>query len=347
MPCPPLPSCTHPRRRLTVALLALGLGLVGGSWAQPAPPVDPPRGAVRVVVFGDFNGPYGSVTYPSAVARVMDAIVGTWRPDLVLFPGDVVAGQSTRLPDARFAEMWSAFDAAVAAPLRSAGIPYAVALGNHDASKLRDGHGHYAFAREREAALAYWRDAAHVQGLEVVEDAAYPFAWSFRLGPLAVAVIDASGPVLDTAERVALVDTLERDRMREASLRWVVGHLPLVGIAEGRARAGEVLWQAHELRDLLVDGGVDTYVSGHQAAFYAGRWAGLELLSGGGVGARRLLGSDGPPRSTVSVVDLWWQPTRVAITTYDVADLQRRPIDDLPVHLDGFGGRLERSERVR
>jgi hypothetical protein len=87
-------------------------------------------------------------------------------------------------------------------------------------------------------------------------------------------------------------------------------------------------------------------VSGHQAAFYAGRWAGLELLFTGGVGGRALRGGEGPARSTVSVVDLAFAPLQVRVTTYDVAT--RRPLaaGDLPVTIDGFGGLVTRSDRV-
>ena len=41
--------------------------------AQSTPAFDPPRGNVRLVLFGDFNGPYGSLDYPVAVARTVAA----------------------------------------------------------------------------------------------------------------------------------------------------------------------------------------------------------------------------------------------------------------------------------
>ena len=339
-----------PRRTIGVAL---GYALVGGllalstALAQPQGPTDPPRADLRLVVFGDFNGPYGSLEYPAAVARTVAAIVDVWRPDLVLLPGDLVAGQSRALPDERFPAMWAAFDAAVAAPLREAGIPYAATMGNHDASKLRGAAGGFAFGRERDAAAAYWRDPGHLAGLDLVAADDYPFAWSFRLGPLFVAVIDASGPVVDEAERGRLRATLRSDAAREASLRWAMGHLPLLGIAEGRAREGEVLWRAEELRDLLLREGVDTFVSGHQAAFYAGRWAGLEVLFAGGVGARPLVGGAGPPRSVVTVVDMAFEPASVRITAFDANDHTAFASGALPEQLEAFGGTLALSGRMR
>ena len=331
------------RRRGLITWLVIAFACV--AIAQPTPLVDPPRGDLRLVIFGDFNGPYGSLDYPPAVARTVAAIVGVWRPDLVLLPGDLVAGQSRSLPDDRFGAMWAAFDLAVAAPLREAGIPYAATMGNHDASKLRDAGGGFAFARERDAAAAYWRASHHLAGLDRVDVEDYPFAWSFRLGPLFVAVLDASGPVLDGLERAWLRATLRSPPARTASLRWVLGHLPLVGIAEGRAREGEVLWRSEELRDLLQGEGVDTYVSGHQAAFYAGRWGGLELLFAGGVGARRLLGSSVPPRSVVTVVDIAFDPLDVRITAFDPAGPARWADAGAPARVEAFGGVVTRSPR--
>lgn len=339
---PPRPPRRVPAG-LWVAVAAVALGWAG---AQGAAFPDPPRADLRVVLFGDFNGPYGSVTYPAAVARVVDTIIDLWRPDLVLLPGDLVAGQSRSLPDERFGAMWAAFDAAVAAPLRAAGIPYAAAMGNHDASKERDAGGAFAFARERDAAAAYWAHPHHRAGLAIVDDARFPFAWSFRLGPLFVAVVDASGPALDDAERASLRATLASAEAAGAELRWVMGHLPLVGIAVGRDREGEVLWRAADLRDLMLAGGVDSYVSGHQAAFYAGRWAGLELLFSGGVGARALRGVGLPARSTVSLVDVQVAPLAVRVTTYDVGILEALPVGALPETIDGFGGTVTRSDRI-
>ncbi len=334
-----------PMHHARVAALFL-LALAAPASAQVA--MDPPRGDLRIVVLGDLNGPYGATEYAAAVHRAVAAIVEVWRPDLVLLPGDLVAGQSRALPDERFAEMWAAFDAAVAAPLRDAGIPYAAAMGNHDASKLRGADGAHAFARERDAAAAYWSDADHRSGLDVTTDADAPFAWSFHLGPLFVAVVDASGPTLDDAERAALATALDAPEARSADLRWVVGHLPLLGVAEGRDRVGEVAWRAEELRDLMVAGGVDAYLSGHQGAFYAAAWGDLELVfSPGAVGGRALRGTGLAPRAGVLVVDVALDPMDVAVRAFEAATLAPYPDDAVPPRLSAFGAELERSQRVR
>jgi hypothetical protein len=330
--------------RLTVLLCLLLLATPASAQAV----FDPPRGELRLVVLGDLNGPYGATAYAGAVHRAVAAIVDVWRPDLVLLPGDLVAGQSRALPDERFAAMWAAFDVAVAAPLRAAGVPYAAALGNHDASKLRDADGAYAFARERAAAAAYWSAPHHRAGLDAIALGEAPFAWSFRLGPLFVAIVDASGPELDDRERAALAAALASPSARAAALRWVVGHLPLLGIAEGRDRDGEVLWRAEDLRDLLVGSGVDTYLGGHQGAFYAAGWGDLELLfAPGAVGGRALRGTGLAPRAGLLVVDVALDPFDVAVHAIDPATLAPYPEHAVPRRLSAFGAELERSPRVR
>lgn len=333
--------------RPTLSFL-LGLLAFAAPAASAQVAADPPRGDLRIVVLGDLNGSYGATEYAAAVHRAVAAIVDVWRPDLVLLPGDLVAGQSRTLPDDRFAAMWAAFDAAVAAPLRAAGIPYAAAMGNHDASKLRGADGAYAFARERAAASAYWSAPHHRVGLDVVDATDAPFAGSFRLGPLFVAVVDVSGPVLDEAERAALANALDAPEARSAALRWVIGHLPLVGVAEGRDRDGEVVWRAEEVRDLMTAGGVDTYVSGHQGAFYAAAWGDLELLfAPGAVGGRSLRGTDLAPRAGVLLVDVAIAPLDVAVRAFDPSTLARYPEEAVPPRLSAFGAELERSLRVR
>ncbi len=327
------------------ALLAVLACLAPWSAARDAAIHDPPRGDIRAVVFGDFNGPYGSLTYPPPVARVIVSITEIWRPDLVLLPGDLVAGQSRSLPDERFAAMWEAFDGAVAAPLRAAGIPYLATMGNHDASSLRTADGSYVFARERDAAAGYWSRPEHWEGLRLIEAAARPFTYGVRLGPLFVAVIDASSQLVDDDQRAWLARVLTSPEATEAELRFVMGHLPLVGIAVGRDRQGEVLLDAASLRDLLLAGSVDAYLSGHQAAYFPGRWEGLELLFAGGIGGRALRDHHAPARSAVTLVDADFGSGEVRYTTIDPISMQPYPADALPPRLDGYGGGLERSTR--
>jgi len=325
---------TAPRVRARVVAFVV-LAALAVAWAEP--PIDPPRGDVRIVVFGDFNGPYGAVEYPSAVASVMRLVRDVWRPDLFLSPGDVIAGQSRSLPDDAFAAMWRAFDAAVAAPLAEAGIPFAFAMGNHDASSLREPTGEFAFARERVAAERYWTQAAGSPRQSYLDRTRFPFDYafvqSFPDGDLFVAVLDASSATVDDGQRAWLRAVLGQPAAAAAGYRIVVGHLPLAPVAVGRDRPGEFLAAADTIHAVMEDGGVDLAVSGHQAAYYFGRWGELELLFAGGVGGRRLLGHDAPARSTVSLLDLWFASRELKVTTFDLADMRVVPMESLPPNI--------------
>src|SRR5690606_33292998 len=139
-----------------------------------------------------------------------------------------------------------------------------------------------------------------------------------------------------TAERREwLAAQLASEPARQAAVRIVVGHLPLVPVSVGREAPGERLAAAEEIAALLREGCVSAYVSGHHAAYYPGVWDGLELLAAGGIGARRLLGWDGRPRSTVTVVDVWEAAGELTYTTFDVETLEPLGGQDLPAALPG------------
>lgn len=324
-----------PRLLLTVLALTLSTAL-----AQP----DPPRAEVRLAVLSDFNGPYGATDYPAALGPVLRAITEVWRPDLLLMPGDLVAGQSAALPEARFAEMWQAFDTRVAAPLRAAGIPYAATIGNHDGSSLRLADGSFAFARERAAARAYWTQPMYQRNLAYQDRSGAPFDYSFAFGGLFVAVIDASSATLASAQLEWLQGQLSSPAARAAAYRLVVGHLPLFGVSEAKNRPGEVLSGGAELARRFATWGADLYLSGHHAAYYPGQAGGLTLIANGGIGARRLLGSAAAPRSSVTVLDFTLAPPRLAVRAFDAESLEEIPIESLPARLDGLGGSVTRLD---
>ncbi len=298
----------------------------------------PTPGSLRILLLGDFNGPYGSVTYPGLLHRVLEQ-APAWKPDLVLMPGDLIAGQDRRLPDERFSEMWAGFDRHVASALRAAGLPYAPAIGNHDGSAMR-GPGGFAFQRERDAAAAYWGQEMYGSNLAYVDRSDFPFHYSFAVRDLFVIVWDASNAVI-TEEQLAWVGVqLRSPSALAAEHRWLVGHLALTGIATGRDRRGEVLHHGDALARLLKRLGVDTYASGHQAAWYPGTLGGLELIMTGGIGARTLLEGGAPARSAVTLVD--FDGGLVRYTAFDVSDGRIIRSEELP----GSIGGVQRSERA-
>ena len=301
------------------------------------------RGDVyRMVAFGDFNGPYGTAGYRTAVLDALNGIIAL-QPDLVLFTGDLIAGQDRNLPADRFAEMWQAFDEQIAAPLRAAGIAHAATLGNHDGSSLLDG-GEFSYARERAAAADYWNGRLAQLGVTPLDVAGYPFNWSFSAGGVFVMVWDASSSQLAPDATAWVLEQLASPAAAQATQRLLLGHLPLFGISEGRDRPGEVLPDGAGLATRLAAAGLDTYVSGHQAAWYPGSHAGLELLMNGGIGARRLLGTDLAPQSGISIMDIG--PDGISYSGVNPETLT--PLDplQLPASLDAFGGTVYLSCRL-
>ena len=306
---------------------------------------NPERGAVRVVILGDFNGSYGSLLYPPELNRALEATLRVWQPDLLLSAGDVVAGQSTSLPDERFTEMWAAFDAAVARPLRESGIPYAFAVGNHDGSSLRAGDGTFLFERERAAARAYWQQPRH-NALTYQDRDDFPFNYSFTFGEIFFTVWDASSAVITDDQLAWLTAELTSPTAKSARLRVLVGHLPLYGVGEGKNKPGEVLSGAKSLRQQLEYLGIDLYISGHHAAYYPARAGSLTLLHSGGIGARRLVGSGAEPRSTVTILDIDSELRDLRFTTFDVSSFEVVALESLPERLDGLNGPLWRVDRA-
>lgn len=301
-----------------------------------SPPVPtPPAAPLRLVLLSDFNGPYGSVKYPPAVARVMGRILNEWRPALVLSAGDLIAGQKASLSDANVRAMWAAFERDVRGPLAGAGIPFAFTLGNHDAG----------LGRDRREAAAYW--SAHPPALHYAERSAFPFRYSFTQGPLFVAVLDASGPGVDAAQRAWLAAQLNTAAARAAAVRLVLGHLPLAGLSREKNRPGEVIRPADALalRGVMERGGVTAYVSGHHAAYYPGRLGGLNVLGSGGIGGRDYVGAPGTARSVVTVLDVVGGEVRLA--AYDADTGAAVPTASLPTRVGGLGGPVVRVETLR
>ena len=322
--------------------------------AAPAPvspgPVSPALpGPVRVAILSDFNGAYGSTSYPPALGRSVARIVNDWRPDAVLSAGDLIAGQKASLTDAQVRAMWAAFDRDVRVPLNRAGIPFAFTPGNHDA----------ALPRDRREARTYWQ--AHPPALTFVDRADFPFRSSFTLGggTVFVATLDAAGPVVDAGQRAWLAAQLASAPARAAGIRLVLGHLPLSGVSEGKNRAGEVIRDAGPLRQVMQDGRVLAYVSGHHAAYYPGRLGtpgqlsaagqsgGLNVLASGGIGGRDYVGHPGTARSTLTLLTLHPATGHATFQTVDADTGQPVQISSLPARLDGLGGTLNRVSDFR
>ncbi|TXD39149.1 hypothetical protein FRC98_01740 [Lujinxingia vulgaris] len=242
-----------------------------------------------VAVLSDFNGAYGSTEYGDEVHRAVAWLSDEVRPDVVISPGDMVAGQRAGL-DHR--AMWASFHEVVTRPLARAGIPFAISPGNHDAS------GSPAFWEERVHFAREWQDRP--PQVEMVETSGYPFYYAFKVGPALFVSLDATtvGPI-DEAQRLWLDAVLKAHA--ELSTKIVFGHLPLHPVAQ--SKEDETLAD-EALEALLLRHGVDLYVAGHHHAYYPGKRGELGLLHSAciGAGPRKLLGEERVSDRSVALV---------------------------------------------
>lgn len=305
-----------------------------------------PQRDLRIVVISDLNSAYGSTSYEPEVHKALQ-LIPSFNPDLVLCSGDMVAGQNPKLSNGQIQAMWSAFDQAVAKPLRQAKIPFGFTLGNHDASSSLDQNRRFRFQNERDLAANYWRNPAHDPGMQFIDKTDFPFYYTFSQNDVFFLVWDGSSQHIP-AEKLAWVDkALASAPAQNAKLRLAIGHLPLYAVAEGRNKPGEVMANAEQLRFLLEKYQVHTYVSGHQHAYYPGRRGNLELLHTGllGAGPRALIGQGQKSPKTLTVLDFSFdQPEKVQYTTYDMKNMGVIDQNSLPRFLLGHNGRVIRRD---
>lgn len=301
---------------------------------------DPDRGDIRIVVISDMNESFGSTHYGEYVDSSL-YLIERWQPDAILTGGDQIAGQSLDLEEENIYAMWDAFDEIIAQPIYDMGIPFGITMGNHDAS------GSGSFDHERDIAEEYFTQSP--THLNFHNRNHFPFYFSFSVEDLFVISWDASAHQISTEERDWVADQLNSDEARGASYRILIGHLPLYAVAEGRNRYGEILEDADELFELLKKNGLDIYISGHHHAYYPAKKEGVLLLSAGAIGSgpRPLIGSDLPPRRTITLIDFFEDSESFVITTYDPENEMEEILpEELPESIEGINGILHRYDLI-
>lgn len=304
------------------------------------------REDIRIVVISDLNSQYGSTEYEPEIDKAI-ALIPQWQPDLVLCGGDMIAGQKRSLTQAQIEAMWSAFDAHVALPLREMKIPFGFTIGNHDGSGAIV-KSELIFANERELASAYWNDPQHEPGLNFIDRANFPFYYSFQSGDIFFLVWDASTHNIDDRQLAWVEQSLASQIAQQAKMRMAIGHLPLYPVAAKKNKPGEYLAKAEKLRSLLEKEEVHTYISGHHHAYYPGKKGQLQLLHAGalGQGSRQLIGSNLPPRQTITIVDIKLYTAETTYTTYDIKTMELIEIEQLPQRIDGDNGFILRRDII-
>ncbi|MEO1403947.1 MAG: metallophosphoesterase [Cyanobacteria bacterium J06635_1] len=317
-----------------------------GETIGPAGLYAPERGDIRAIVISDMNSRYGSTEYKTEVLRGIE-LLPDWQPDLVICAGDMIAAQKISLTSAEVDLMWSEFDRQILTPIRGMNLPFALTIGNHDASGLvRDGG--YVFEVDRQSATRYWQAHQDALALVYVDTGNFPYYYSFKQNDIFYLVWDASAADVP-AEQIAWADrSLGSPEAQSAKLRIVMGHLPFFAISQGRDRTGEILNQPEALRSLLERHQVHTYISGHHHAYYPAHAGQLELLHCGalGSGPRTWLERTDTAMQTLTVLDIFLgDPAAATVyTTYNMNTMQRVDAQQLPRQIVGPTGRLLRHD---
>ncbi len=305
-------------------------------------PVLPKRGDVRIAVISDLNSGLGAADYEWQVDSIMNRIPRIWHPDLVISGGDMVAGMGIN-DTVHLQKMWDGFDKHIAQHLRDSNIPFAFTLGNHD--------GPSSHPVERDFTRNYWNKPRNKPGLDFVDATHFPNYYSFVKNEIFFVSWEASSSEITPENLGWMKEQFKTKQAKEAKLRFVMGHMPLYSSAQERDSRGNVLSNPEELRKLLEENKVHTYISGHQHAYYPARRGALELLNTGaaGSGERSWLTMDKNPVNTVTIMDIFHKRDTIVYSTYiikekNAADMQLFAQSELPSAMFGVNGHMLRRD---
>ena len=322
------------RRRILQLVLGTGLG------AAALPLHASRQSALRVGLISDINSSYGSTSYIPAVHQGLEQLIAL-QPDLVVCAGDMVAGQMRGLSGQQLDGMWQGFKTAVVQPLQRAGIPLLPAIGNHDGSS--------GFPGDRAAVGRFWTPMSSRMGLGFVDASQFPFRYSVLQDGIFWLVWDASSARVPEEQLVWAEQQLASPQAQASRARFVVGHLPLVGVGQGKDRPGEVLDRGSALQALMENGRVQAYISGHHHAWFSSRRGQLDLIQLGalGSGPRRLLEGGAPAQQTFTLLEIDGRRGAINETTYAVSSGQPLSWVTLPPRLNTRAGLLQRNASER
>lgn len=257
-------------------------GLAGGFAEEPRQ---------RIAVISDLNGSYGSTRYSPDVQKAVERLIEL-KPGTVLATGDLVAGQKAGLD---YRAMWKSFHLSVTQPLRDAGIPLAVTVGNHD------GSAYPRFVEERRIFEEEWK--TYLPALQYSDLERYPFFYSFESGNLVFMALDTTrvGPL---GKRD--LDWIEKELIKHASQKTVVlfAHVPMFHFAD--IPEGESFFDPG-LMTLIERYRVKFFLTGHHHSFYPGFYGETHFVSQSclGSGPTRLNGAAQTSPKSFTMIDFY------------------------------------------
>ncbi len=293
---------------------------------------------LKICVISDLNSSYGSATYSDDVKAVISRLA-IIKPDIILCAGDMVAGQKASLTVQNTRDMWAGFKGTVLDPVNNLRIPFGFSLGNHDASP--------SFAGDRAHSEQFWKENVKETGLTFVDSVHYPFYYSYTKKNTFFISWDAAGSEIKPEVLEWLKAQLSGKSAQKASLRILVGHLPLYAIVDSKNKPGEVNSDPRAALNLFKSYGVDLYISGHQHAYYPAEKEGVRFLNMGciGDGPRKLIGDTTAAIKSYTIIDV---PVRNAkkftYRTYTTSGNELIEMKSLPDSVVGFNG-ISRKDR--
>ncbi len=311
----------------------------------PANLFAPVRGDIRLAIISDLNSEYGATDYRREVTEGI-SLLPEWQPDMVICGGDMVAGQSLSLSDSEIEAMWTAFDEKILSPIRAAKLPFALTIGNHDASSYQDENGEFLYVLDRQETTKFWAGHQSDTDLTFIEADGFPYYYSFEQGGIFYLIWDASSADIPP-EQIAWADrALASPIAQNAELRVVMGHLPMYAVSQRRDRPGEYLNQADELRQLLERHHVHTYISGHHHAYFPGKAGSINTLHCGalGSGPKSLLTTNTTAFQTLTIMDVFLDDASTVYTTYNMNSMEVVDSQSLPRQIVGPNGRELRQD---
>ena len=186
-------------------------------------------------------------------------------------------------------------------------------------------------------------------GLAFADASQFPFRYTVLQNGIFWLVWDASSARVPEDQLVWAQQQLASAQAQTARARFVVGHLPLVGVGQGKDRPGEVLDHGSALEVLMDNSGVQAYISGHHHAWFSGRRGKLDLIQLGalGSGPRRLLQGGAAPQQTFTVLEIAGMEAEISEATYAVSSGLPMPWSTLPAALQTRAGVLQRNSSKR
>lgn len=243
----------------------------------PAPELPPAPDTIKIAVISDINNSYGSNHYnPSVKAAVQYIIENHY--DLVVSPGDLVAGQKAGLD---YDRMWKAFHYEIGDVFFDNNLEFIFAPGNHDASAY-EGH-----ERERIAFAKAFENRR--PRTELIEGSHFPFYYGVNYRNVRIIALDMTRSIRDTDPQLDWLEGILKSPERPRAT-LILGHLPLSPVNFGQ------FWEvagSPRLIQMLQNSQNTIYISGHHHIYYPGHIGELRTIAAPALGAgpRSLLGA--------------------------------------------------------